>query len=338
MPPQLTRISSRPRIAVKGIVYTVLYAMPATHSAVILTPIVPADERPLRNALPRRGRERADDSIPCPGSPAETKAWLDAAIAEASRGKALVFALRNQNGGMAGSCRLSGFDYEYQSGHISYWVAPNSRGRGYAVSSVRLTSRFAFEYLGLERIVTAVHEDNAASRAVLQRAGFSLTRPERTPAPLDCVYYAELDASRAGQAPHQQVPSSILLTDNDCALTIRPTQAQAFRDAALRLLGRTYAREFIAGLIDRPRGYPAKEVVRHVVDAVLRGWSIGLRGRGLRAIAFHGFTLGPHGPAPRLDLAPGPALDAMLGIENPADWHKRDGAGRESEKTEAAGY
>ena len=301
--------------------------MSGPQSAVTLTPIVPADERPLRDALPRRDRERADDSIPRPGSLAGTKAWLDAAIAEAAGGKALVFALRNQNGAVAGSCRLSGFDYEYQSGHISYWVAPDSRGRGYAISSVRLASRFAFDYLGLQRIVTAVHEDNAASRAVLERAGFSVNRPERTPAALDCVYYAELDVSRVGgaAAPPQLEPASILLTDNDCVLTIRQTQAQAFRDAALRLLGRGYAREFIAGLIDRPRGYPAKEVERHVADAVVRGWSMGLRGGGLRASAFRGFSLGPYCPAPDPSLPPGQALDAMLGIKTPADWRTGEG-------------
>jgi RimJ/RimL family protein N-acetyltransferase len=45
-------------------------------------------------------------------------------------------------------------------------------GRGVATDAMRLRTRYAFEELGLEKLVTEVYEGNAASRKALERNGY----------------------------------------------------------------------------------------------------------------------------------------------------------------------
>ncbi len=57
-----------------------------------------------------------------------------------------------------------------QGGHIGYYVRPSARGQGHAGTALRQTLEIAHE-MGLERVLLTCDEDNAASRAVIERAG-----------------------------------------------------------------------------------------------------------------------------------------------------------------------
>jgi RimJ/RimL family protein N-acetyltransferase len=55
---------------------------------------------------------------------------------------------------------------------IGYAVPSAYRGRGYASRAIRLVTRWAFDELGLHRVVAGTHAWNGASQRVLERAGF----------------------------------------------------------------------------------------------------------------------------------------------------------------------
>lgn len=56
---------------------------------------------------------------------------------------------------------------------VSYWFAPEGRGRGAATTAVRLVAMWAFEaWARLERIELQTLPENAASQRVAERAGF----------------------------------------------------------------------------------------------------------------------------------------------------------------------
>ncbi len=73
---------------------------------------------------------------------------------------------------VAGTCGLyRGFDGGV--GEIGYVLRPECRGRGLMSAAVRLVVTFAFERLGLRRVVAYTARDNEASVAVLLRTGFA---------------------------------------------------------------------------------------------------------------------------------------------------------------------
>jgi ribosomal-protein-alanine N-acetyltransferase len=59
-----------------------------------------------------------------------------------------------------------------QAGSIGYWIGATFVKRGYMTAAVRALIPFAFGTLGLHRLEAACIPDNAASIALLERAGF----------------------------------------------------------------------------------------------------------------------------------------------------------------------
>lgn len=61
-----------------------------------------------------------------------------------------------------------------QSGTLGYWIGEPHRRKGYTLSAVRTVCSFAFGKLNLHRIEAACIPENAPSRDLLLKAGFSL--------------------------------------------------------------------------------------------------------------------------------------------------------------------
>jgi ribosomal-protein-alanine N-acetyltransferase len=59
-----------------------------------------------------------------------------------------------------------------QTATLGYWIGAPHECRGYTTAAVDLVTRFAFRSLRLHRIEAACLPENAASRRVLEKAGF----------------------------------------------------------------------------------------------------------------------------------------------------------------------
>lgn len=72
-----------------------------------------------------------------------------------------------------GLVRLSGLHTE-RIAEIGYWTAKEHRARGYTVEGVTAVARWAFASLGVQRLEWLAEVGNAGSRAVAEKAGFTV--------------------------------------------------------------------------------------------------------------------------------------------------------------------
>ena len=61
-----------------------------------------------------------------------------------------------------------------ETGTLGYWIGQKVAGQGLGTAAVRAMVAWAFEDLNLHRVEAACVPDNAASRRVLEKAGFQL--------------------------------------------------------------------------------------------------------------------------------------------------------------------
>lgn len=99
--------------------------------------------------------------------------------------------------GFAGGIDLKRHDDAW---NVSYFVHPGQRGHQVATRALARVCRWAFDTLHIEEVATRVHEGNAASRRVLQKAGFHLVGSETSPDAdhLDLVYVLRRPAGGVG--------------------------------------------------------------------------------------------------------------------------------------------
>ena len=84
-----------------------------------------------------------------------------------------LFVLREEDSALVGGVTLSNVRRGVaQAASLGYWAGERYAGKGYITAAVRAVGRFAFEELDLHRIEAACQPENAASRAVLTKAGF----------------------------------------------------------------------------------------------------------------------------------------------------------------------
>ncbi|MDC0673095.1 GNAT family N-acetyltransferase [Nannocystis radixulma] len=129
------------------------------HEAALARLVALEGDAPLRGA-------------PRPASPEATRAWLADVVRERRARKAFAFVGRSDDGELAGVVYLGGASR--RTALLSYWLAPNFRGRGLARAMVQPVVDHAFAQLGLARLDAFVVEENAPSRALLASLGFRL--------------------------------------------------------------------------------------------------------------------------------------------------------------------
>jgi RimJ/RimL family protein N-acetyltransferase len=75
-----------------------------------------------------------------------------------------------ENGAVVGAMGMS--VNESRNGHIGYWCAKESRGRGVTTRALRVLCGWAFAELGLERLELITDPENRASQRVAEKVGF----------------------------------------------------------------------------------------------------------------------------------------------------------------------
>lgn len=85
-----------------------------------------------------------------------------------------LFIRREADGRLVGGASLSQIRYgAARSASIGYWVGAPFIRQGFAIRTVESLVDHAFSKLGLNRVEAACQPDNAASRRLLEKAGFS---------------------------------------------------------------------------------------------------------------------------------------------------------------------
>ncbi|WP_405094542.1 GNAT family N-acetyltransferase [Micromonospora sp. NBC_01412] len=113
-------------------------------------------------------------TVPRPYLPEHAREFVTELSAAAWRdGTGAPFAVCDAaTGELLASCGLVALDKAADTGEIGYWVAPWARGRGVAARATRAVARWAFDALGLRRLLWQAEIGNHASLLAALRAGF----------------------------------------------------------------------------------------------------------------------------------------------------------------------
>lgn len=85
----------------------------------------------------------------------------------------LLFRFIQSDGKLVGNISVREINHRMLTAEIGYGIAPEGRGNGYATEAVRLVTQTAFIESPLRRLLAYVHEDNAASRRVLEKCRYT---------------------------------------------------------------------------------------------------------------------------------------------------------------------
>jgi ribosomal-protein-alanine N-acetyltransferase len=106
-------------------------------------------------------------------SPAAYRAMRRAVARRARLGTSLPFALRVE-GRLAGQVTIDNIVRgALRSGYLGYWIDRAVAGRGMASLAVALVCDHAFGEVGLHRVQADIRPENAPSRRLVERLGFS---------------------------------------------------------------------------------------------------------------------------------------------------------------------
>jgi RimJ/RimL family protein N-acetyltransferase len=110
--------------------------------------------------------------VPDPLPPGFVQMWLDRYEVARADGTREAFAIVDADGTFLGLALSPEIDREAQEAELGYITAPAARGRGIASAALRLLSDWAFDELGMLRLVLYISVENEASKRVAERAGY----------------------------------------------------------------------------------------------------------------------------------------------------------------------
>ena len=112
-------------------------------------------------------------AIPAPYSAADARTWLSSQEHARRAGLRLELAITKLGSDeLLGSIALSSVERVHGRAMVSFWVAPEARGKGVATQALWLLVGWTFGSLGLVRLELFIEPENAASQRVVERCGF----------------------------------------------------------------------------------------------------------------------------------------------------------------------
>jgi len=132
-------------------------------------------------------------TLPAPYTEQDARTWFDLNTEGQATGRKVTWAITEPaDDVLLGAINV--FDVNDLDCEIGYWAHPDARGRGVMSRAAAIATGWAFEHLGVERVRAVAAVDNAASRHVIESAGFTRTGGERLgtrlrTGPADVVLY-----------------------------------------------------------------------------------------------------------------------------------------------------
>jgi RimJ/RimL family protein N-acetyltransferase len=147
-----------------------------------LRPYDPADAPVVAAAVEesRASLARWVPDIARPRDAADVRAALRALAADARTGSRLVFGSWRDDQ-FLGETGLYDIDWQARVAEIGYWLRESARGQGYATEAAQTLLEYAAS-LGLRTFEAHIALDNHASRRIVERLGFAISR-YRMPSP-----------------------------------------------------------------------------------------------------------------------------------------------------------
>jgi RimJ/RimL family protein N-acetyltransferase len=109
--------------------------------------------------------------IPSPYTEEDSYSFIGQARENWDRGECYNFAIVDaESGDLAGSIAVRMM--RFNTGHVGYWIARESRGRGAATEALTALCGWAVETLDVKRLELLTDVDNEGSQRVAQKAGF----------------------------------------------------------------------------------------------------------------------------------------------------------------------
>lgn len=172
------------------------------------------DVRPLTDAdAPAVARGCGDPEVlrwltalPAPYTIADAAAFLRRQAAAPWDGEAHHAIVDRVTGDLVGVIGVFDLERRARQAEVGYWVAAPVRGRGYATEALLAVRDWAFDVVGLHRLVLTADVGNAGSRRVAERAGFRLEgvlrerAVDRSGARRDIATYAAIATGRVAAA------------------------------------------------------------------------------------------------------------------------------------------
>lgn len=134
-------------------------------------------------------------------TPADMRAYVEEALAEARRGEGLPFAtVEVATGTVVGSTRFGSASHQHRRVEIGWtWIAPRWQRTGVNTEAKYLMLRHAFETMGVRRVELKTSSTNTRSRNAMLRIGATeegtlrqhMVRPDGSPR--DSVYFSVID-------------------------------------------------------------------------------------------------------------------------------------------------
>ncbi|HKY26514.1 MAG TPA: GNAT family N-acetyltransferase [Pyrinomonadaceae bacterium] len=115
-------------------------------------------------------------TIPHPYSEADADWWLQRRVAHNKKqGKPVSFAIRDVTSNLIGVVSADNLELGMtHKAEIGYWLARDYWGKGIMTAAVKAYVRYAFDELGLLKLLAHTFESNTGSIRVLERSGFKL--------------------------------------------------------------------------------------------------------------------------------------------------------------------
>jgi RimJ/RimL family protein N-acetyltransferase len=117
--------------------------------------------------------------MPAPYGESEARAWLTHQRENRATGRSVAWAVVDPAEDVV-LASISFFDYVPEvECEIGFWSHPDARGRGVMTKAMARVVRYAFEDLGVRRVMAGAAVDNAASRHVIEANGLTAWGTER---------------------------------------------------------------------------------------------------------------------------------------------------------------
>jgi RimJ/RimL family protein N-acetyltransferase len=112
--------------------------------------------------------------IPDDYGPSEAGDWFARQARGRREGSLLNLMIVDRDDQILGACGIVELDWDEGRAELGYWLAREARGRGVMTRALRLLAAWIFEELPVDRVQLGIEPGNGASRAVAERAGFTI--------------------------------------------------------------------------------------------------------------------------------------------------------------------